>query len=85
MTGQRQDIAIKYDLDDDDKARIREIFFEEMVKKLIRLDARIGILNCEFAGEEYSNWTLRFREAGSGFEIVDFEYDENSRSFSLGL
>jgi hypothetical protein len=85
MKGQGQDIAIKYDLDDDDKARIREIFFEEMVKKLIRLDARIGILNCEFAGEEYRNWTLRFREAGSGFEIVDFEYDENSRSFSLGL
>ena len=49
------------------------------------MDARIGTLNCEFAGEQYSNWNILFKSMGSDFEIVDFEYDEESYGFSLDL
>jgi len=73
----------KRDIDDEDKALIRDIFFNEITPKLIRMQARIGVLNCDFAGEQYRNWNLLFKSAGPGFEIIDFEYDENSRSFSL--
>ena len=74
---------IKHELDDDDRIHITEVFHEEVVPRLMMMDARIGNINCNFAGEEYKNWVLEFRSARSGFEIVDFEYDENSRSFNL--
>ncbi|HEJ84196.1 MAG TPA: hypothetical protein ENO25_06465 [Desulfobacteraceae bacterium] len=71
------------ELDDDDRIRISEIFQEDIVPRLMMMDARIGNINCDFAGENYKNWVLEFRSARSGLEIVNFEYDEESRSFSL--
>lgn len=75
----------KDELDDDDRAYITGIFVEEVAAKLKKMDARIGTLNCEFAGEQYSNWNILFKSMGSDFEIVDFEYDEESYGFSLDL
>ncbi|MBW2118120.1 MAG: hypothetical protein JRF53_09710 [Deltaproteobacteria bacterium] len=51
--------------------------------RLMIMHARIGNINCEFAGEQYKNWVIEFRSTRSGFDIVDFEYDEDSRSFDL--
>jgi hypothetical protein len=73
----------QFELDDDDRIRITDIFFEEVVAKLKKMDARIGTLNCDFAGEQYSKWNVHFKSKGSDFEIVDFEYDEDSCGFSL--
>ncbi len=73
----------RYELDDDDRIRIIDIFFEEVVAKLKKMGARIGSLNCDFAGEQYSNWNVLFKSTGSDFEIVAFEYDEDSYGFSL--
>jgi len=83
MTGKKTHTDLQHELDDDDKAFITEIFFEEIVKKLQRMDARIGTLNCDFAGDKYKNWNIQFKSKGQGFEIVDFEYDEDSCGFSL--
>jgi hypothetical protein len=74
---------IRHELSDDDRAHITDVFFEVVTEKLTKMHARIGTLNCDFAGEQYSNWNLHFRSIGSGFEIVDFEYDEDSYGFSL--
>ena len=70
-------------LDDNDKIHIIEIFNEDVVPRLMRMDARVGNINCKFAGEQYENWVIEFKSTPSGFEIVDFEYDEDSRSFDL--
>ncbi|OPX36096.1 MAG: hypothetical protein B1H12_07825 [Desulfobacteraceae bacterium 4484_190.2] len=83
MTGEKIHTDLQHELDDDDKVFITEIFFEEIVKKLKRMDARIGTLNCDFAGDQYKNWNIHFKSRGSGFDIVDFEYDEDSFGFSL--
>lgn len=72
-----------YELDDGDRVTITDLFFEEIVPKLRKLDARTGTLNCEFAGEEYKNWSIHFRSAGSGFDIVEFEYDEEGAGMDL--
>jgi len=73
----------KQELDDDDKARIADVFDEDIVPRLMIMHARSGNINCDFAGAEYKNWVVEFRSTRSGFEIVDFEYDEDSRSFEL--
>ncbi len=73
------------ELDDDDKAHIMDLFFEDTTKKLRKLHARTGIINCSFAGERYRNWNILFRSAGSDFEIVDFEYDEDTVEMDLDL
>ncbi len=73
----------KHDLDDDDRIHITEVFHEDVVPRLMMMDARIGNINCDFAGDQYRNWVLEFRSARSGLKIVDFEYDEDSRSFNL--
>jgi len=73
------------ELDDDDKVHIIELFNEDIIPKISRLDARLGILNCEFAGDQYRNWNVHFRSVGSGFEIVEFEYDEDSVGIDLDL
>ena len=70
-------------LDDDDKAHIAEVFDEDVVPRLMIMQARAGNINCDFAGTEYKNWVIEFRTNRFGFEIVDFEYDEDSRSFEL--
>ena len=85
MTGQAGEVLLKYELDDNDRVHIAEVFFEDVTEKLKKMDARIGTLNCEFAGEEYKNWNIYFRSSGPDFEIVDFEYDEDSCSLSLDL
>lgn len=64
-----------------EKDYIKEVFYREMVPKLRLWNAKIGTLNCKFAGEKYSNWTLLFRQTrGSDFDIVGFEYDFGSDS-----
>ena len=73
------------ELDDDAKIEISEIFHEIIAEKLLRLGARIGTVNCGFAGDEYSNWNIRFKSAGSDFFIDDFEYDEDGTSIDLDL
>jgi len=73
----------KQELDDDDKTHIAEVFDEDVAPRLMIMHARTGNINCEFAGEEYKNWVVEFRSTRFGFEIVDFEYDEHSRSFEL--
>lgn len=83
MNGGKTHTDLQHELDGDDKAFITEIFFEEIVKKLKRMDARIGTLNCDFAGDQYKSWNIHFKSKGPGFEIVDFEYDEDSYGFSL--
>lgn len=74
---------IKNELNDDDKMHITEIFHEDVEPRLMMMHARLGTINCEFAGKQYKNWVIEFRSTRYGFEIVDFEYDENSRSFEL--
>ena len=73
------------ELDDEDRVHITDIFFEEVVPKLRKLDARLGNVNCDFAGEEYRDWTILFRSIGSGFEIVEFEYDKDGEGMDLEL
>jgi hypothetical protein len=73
------------ELSDEDQEHIRTIFEESMVPKLLRCGARIGNLNCEFAGHRYKDWTIQFRSTGSEFEIVEFEYDEDGEGLSLDL
>jgi hypothetical protein len=74
-----------HELSDEDKDHIREVFFEEVEQKLRNFHARLGTLNCEFAGERYRNWNIRFKSVGSGFDIVDFEYDEEGCGIDLDL
>ena len=81
----RETNHLVHELDDDDRDLITSRFFEEMVPKLRRLDARTGTLNCDFAGKQYRNWNIRFRSAGSGFDIVEFTYDEDGAGMDLDL
>ena len=73
------------ELDEDERAFITELFFEAVVPKLRNLHARVGTVNCEFAGEAYRNWNILFRSKGSGFHISGFEYDEEACGFDLDL
>ena len=73
----------EYHLSDEDRMHILQVFDEDVVPRLVRMDARVGNLNCTFAGEKYENWVVEFRTNRSGFEIVDFEYDEHSRPIHL--
>lgn len=73
----------KRELEDDDKVHITEIFEEEIAERLLQMDARSGNISCEFAGSQYRNWVLQFKSSRWGLEIVDFEYDEDTRSFNL--
>ncbi len=83
MNEKKDKSPVQYELDDDDRASISEIFDEEIVPRLRHLHARIGTVNCDFAGEQYKNWIIHFKSRGPGFEIVDFEYDEETCSFDL--
>lgn len=73
------------ELDDEDKIHIIGLFHQEVVPKLRLLNARIGTLNCEFAGEKYQHWNIKFRSLGSGFDIDEFEYDEDGTGMDLDL
>jgi hypothetical protein len=85
MKNEQNPVDAPCELGDDDRDHIRTIFHEEVVPKLIKFGARLGNLSCEFAGEEYKNWTIQFRSAGSDFEIVEFEYDDEAEGLSLDL
>ena len=74
---------IQPELSDVERLHITEVFNEDIAPRLMIMNARIGTINCEFAGEQYKNWVIHFRSNRFGFEIVDFEYDKNSRSFEL--
>ena len=73
----------KRELSDEDRMHIAAVFQEEMVPRLALMDARIGNIGCSFAGDAYKHWILQFRSVKSGFEVVDFEYDEDARPLDL--
>jgi hypothetical protein len=77
--------AMKDGLTDEEKSEIQELFFEAIVPKLRKLDARLGTISCEFAGPQYTNWMIQFKSRGDEFEIVDFEYDEMGAGMDLDL
>ena len=64
---------------------LRDLFYTDIVPKLIRHHARNGVIGCGFAGPRYDHWQIHFRPRGSGFDIVDFEYDEEGGSIDLDL
>jgi hypothetical protein len=74
---------LKNDIDENDKAFIAEVFAEKMIPKLRFLNARIGTLNCEFAGKQYGNWLVHFRSSGDDFRIVEYEYDPDTSGLDL--
>ena len=73
------------ELSDEDQTLIRTLFHEEVVPKLLKLDARLGSLSCEFAGEQFRHWTVQFKSVGNDLEIVEFEYDEDGAGIDLDL
>jgi hypothetical protein len=82
--GERKDSAQSTgELSEEDKAHITEIFVEEVIPKLQFMNARTGVLSCEFAGEQYKNWSIVFKEVGSDFEILEFEYEEEGRGITF--
>jgi len=83
MTDHHASLLSKQSLDDDDKIHITEMFQNDIADKLMQMDAKCGNINCEFAGPQYRNWVIEFKSSRWGLEIVDFEYDENTRSFDL--
>ncbi|NTV33826.1 MAG: hypothetical protein HGA50_11115, partial [Deltaproteobacteria bacterium] len=76
---------MKDELTDDEKSEIQQLFSEEIVPKLKKLDARLGMISCEFAGPQYAKWMVQFRSRGDEFEIVDFEFDERGTGMDLDL
>jgi len=72
-------------LSEEDEEYIRDLFYREIVPKLIRLHARNGVVGCEFAGPQFSGWQIQFRPRGEDFDIVDFEYDEEGCGIDLDL
>ncbi|MDY6880326.1 MAG: hypothetical protein V2J25_16095 [Desulfatiglans sp.] len=73
------------ELSDDDRFNITEVFLDEIVPKLRKLEARNGNLCCDFAGGDYRNWSIRFQSVGPDYEILDFEYDEEACGLNLDL
>ncbi|NIR13137.1 MAG: hypothetical protein GWN86_03970 [Desulfobacterales bacterium] len=51
----------------------------------MKLGARLGTLSCEFAGEQFRNWTVQFKSVGNDLEIVEFEYDEDGAELDLDV
>ncbi len=85
MNEENSNEKASYELTDEDKEHIAAVFAEGVESKLQGLHARRGILNCDFAGERFRHWNIRFESAGSGFRIVDYEFDEKARGLDLGL
>jgi hypothetical protein len=76
---------MKDGLTDEEKSEIQELFYEVIVPKLKKLDARLGTTSCEFAGPRYAHWMIQFKSRGNDFEIVDFEWDETGAGIDLDL
>jgi hypothetical protein len=74
-----------HELDEEDKDHIKAVFDDEVVPKLVRHNARLGTLSCEFAGKEYEHWTVEFRSIGDDFEIISFDYDEEAVGLDLDI
>ncbi len=72
-------------LSEEEEWVIRELFHEQVVPKLRSLQARLGTISCAFAGERYTTWVLHFKSSGSGFSIVELEYDPDARDMDLEL
>jgi hypothetical protein len=72
-------------LSEEEEWTIRELFHERMVPKLQSLQARIGTISCAFAGDRYTTWALHFKSLGSGFTIVELEYDPDACALDLDL
>jgi hypothetical protein len=72
-------------LGEEDEAYIRDLFYREIVPKLVRLHARNGVVGCDFAGSRFSKWQIHFRSWGESFDIVDFEYDEEGCGIDFDL
>lgn len=70
-------------LREEDRLHIAGIFHEDIAPRLMKMGARTGSITCDFAGEQYKNWLITFRPTRAGFEIVDFEYDDDARSIQL--
>ena len=84
MNHKPKDFILK-ELNEDAQTHIANLFYKDIVPKLKKLNARLGTLNCEFAGEIYKHWNLRFRSIGSDFAIEEFEYDEDGIGIDLDL
>lgn len=78
-------VEIIKELSDEDRDYIRETFHKDIVPKLKKSHARLGMLNCDFAGEVYKYWNIQFKSVGSDYDIVDFEYDEEGCGIDLDL
>lgn len=85
MKREEHPVSLPDELNDEDQDRIRTAFHAEVVPKLLKLDARLGTISCEFAGEEYKNWSIQFKSVGDDFEIVEFEYDEEGATLDLDV
>jgi hypothetical protein len=85
MSGMHVGNGAPLELTEEERMFIAGVFLERVVEKLQRMHARHGIVSCEFAGERYKQWTLRFAPRGDDFEIVDFEYDEDAEGIDLDL
>jgi hypothetical protein len=72
-------------LSEEEEWVIRELFHEQVVPKLQLLQARLGTISCAFAGDRYTTWVLHFKSSGSGFSIVDLEYDPDACDLDLDL
>lgn len=83
MKERKEQIELLPELTEEEKAHVTEVFVEEIIPKLKFMNARTGVLNCEFAGEEYKNWSIIFKEVGSDFEILEFEYEEEGRGITF--
>jgi hypothetical protein len=83
--GKKEQDHVLCELEEEEINLITDLFFRDIVPKLRRLDARIGTVNCEFAGKQYGKWNIHFRSSGPGFDIVDFEYDDESAGLDLDL
>jgi hypothetical protein len=87
--GRRQAIMgsgpLNKELTDEEKSEIQQLFSDQIVPKLKKLDARLGTISCEFAGPRYVKWMIQFRSRGEEFEIVDFEYEEMGAGIDLDL
>ncbi len=77
--------SVEAELTDEELTRIRELFFTEIEPKLKSIDAKLGNINCSFAGEKYHNWVLEFRSEGDGFDIVNIEYDPEADTIDIDL
>lgn len=77
--------SIPQELSYEERERIKDLFFSEIEPKLKKIDARLGNINCGFAGEEYHNWVIEFKSVGDGFEIVNIEYDPDADTIDIDL